>query len=61
MQEDHKMTDDEKDQIAELAAQKAYNKFYQAVGKSVVKKSLWLLGAGCAFVWFFIHSGSIPK
>lgn len=55
------LTDTEKDEIAELAAQKAYDKFYLAVGKNVVKKALWVLGASAAFIWLFIQSGEVPK
>ena len=54
------LTNAEKDEIAELAATKAYERFYAAVGKSVTKKILWVLGAGCASVWFFIENG-LPK
>ena len=54
------LTEAEKDEIAELAATKAYERFYLAVGKSVTKKILWVLGAGCAVVWLFIENG-IPK
>ena len=47
-------------EIAELAATKAYERFYLAVGKSVAKKILWVLGAGFAAIWFFIENG-FPK
>jgi hypothetical protein len=43
--------------IAELAANKAYDRFYLAVGKSITKKILWVLGAGVAAVWWFIEGG----
>jgi hypothetical protein len=56
-----KLTDAEKDEIAELAAKKAYDILYIAVGKSVVKKILWLLGAAAAVVWFYLQNGSAPK
>ena len=38
---ERKLTEQEKDEIAELAAQKAYDRFYLAVGKSVTKKLMW--------------------
>jgi hypothetical protein len=44
--------------IAELAANKAYDRFYLAVGKSITKKILWVLGAGVAAAWWFIEGGS---
>ena len=60
MQEDHHLTDAEKDEIAELAANKAYDRFYQAVGKSVTKKLLWILGAVGVAIWMYLN-GDIPK
>ena len=54
--EDHKLTDAEKNEIAELAAQKAYEKFYQSVGQSVVKKAMWVIGAGVAFAYLWLKS-----
>ena len=54
---DHKLTDQEKEQIAELAADKAYDRFYLAVGKSVTKKLMWIIGAGAAAIWLFIEGG----
>ena len=50
------LTDAEKDEIAELAADKAYQRFYSVVGESVVKKAVWVLGA----IWVYF-SGDIPK
>ena len=35
---DRPLTDAEKDEIAELAANKAYDRFYLAVGKSITKR-----------------------
>jgi|TARA_B110000495_G_C22473405_1_gene293262 hypothetical protein len=52
---EHKLTDQEKEQIAELAADKAYDRFYLAVGKSVTKKLMWIIGAGAAAIWFFLE------
>ena len=54
---DHKLTDQEKEQIAELAADKAYDRFYLAVGKSVPKKLMWIIGAGAAAIWLFMEGG----
>ena len=58
--ENHNLTDNEKDEIAELAANKAYDRFYQAVGKSVTKKLLWILGAVAVVIWMYLN-GDIPK
>jgi hypothetical protein len=51
----------EKDEIAELAANKAYERFYSSVGESVVKKVLWILGAGALAAWYLMSQGGIPK
>lgn len=55
---DHKLTDEEKRQIAELAADIAYDRFYLSVGKSVTKKLMWVIGAGAAAIWFFMEGGT---
>ena len=55
------LTDAEKNEIAELAATIAYARFYQAVGQGIVRKALWALGAGAAFVWFIMQGGEVPK
>ena len=54
-----KLTKEEMEIIAELAANKAYDRFYLAVGKSITKKILWVLGAGVAAVWWFIEGGNL--
>ena len=54
------LTDAEKDEIAELAADKAYQRFYAVVGESVVKKAVWILGAAAVAIWVYF-SGDIPK
>ena len=53
---DRPLTDAEKDEIANLAANKAYDRFYLAVGKSIMKKIMWVIGAGAFSVWAFINS-----
>ena len=55
------LTDAEKNEIAELAADKAYERFYSAVGESIVKKALWVLGAGALAACVLISQGSIQK
>jgi|TARA_B110000967_G_C18797275_1_gene516459 hypothetical protein len=57
---DRELTDAEMDKIAELAASKAFDKFHQAVGRSVIKKSAWLAAAVAAAVLVFLQEG-IPK
>lgn len=57
---DRELTDIEMDKIAELAASKAFDKFHQAVGRSVIKKSAWLAAAVAAAVLVFLQEG-IPK
>jgi hypothetical protein len=59
--DDRKLTDTEKAEIAELAADIAYQRFYSAVGESVVKKVLWVLGAGALAAWYLLSQGGIPK
>ena len=39
------LTDDQIELIAERAAEKALEKVYSSIGKSVVHKFLWLIGA----------------
>ena len=57
---DHKLTDAEKDEIAELAADKAYQRFYSVVGESVVKKAVRVLGAGAVAIYMYFN-GDLPK
>jgi hypothetical protein len=48
------LTDEQIELIAERAAEKALEKVYASVGKSVVHKLLWLIGAAAlaAFAYF---------
>lgn len=55
------LTEAEKHEIAELAADIAYKRFYSSVGESVVKKALWVLGAGAIAAWYLITQGGVPK
>ena len=54
---DTKLTKLEKEEIAELASQKAYDRFYLAVGKSVVKKLMWIIGASAFACWLYFKEG----
>ena len=40
------LTDEQIDHIAEKAAEVAFKKIYEEVGRSVVKKIFWIVGAG---------------
>ena len=48
------LTEEQLDVIAERAAERALEKVYASVGKSVVHKILWLVGAAAlaAFAYF---------
>lgn len=56
------LTDDQIEAIAERAAEVAFEKIYQEVGKSVLKKLAWLVGAATVglAMWLGGH-GSLPK
>jgi hypothetical protein len=56
------LSDQEIEEIAERAAEKAVQKFYLEVGKATVKKSLMIIGAAVVFllIWLGSH-GQIPK
>lgn len=47
------LSEDEIDKLADKAAEKALNKVYQEVGKSVLRKAAWALGIGVSalLVW----------
>jgi|TARA_R110000744_G_scaffold160005_1_gene276217 hypothetical protein len=51
------LTESEMDKIAEMAATKAFDKFHQAVGRSVIKKSAWLAAAVAAAILVFLQEG----
>ena len=40
------LSDDQIEAIAERAAERALEKVYESIGRSVVKKALWVIGAG---------------
>ena len=54
------LTDEEIEQIAARASEIAYARFYQKVGESVIRRGLFILGAGAAAIWFYMN-GEIPK
>ena len=53
---DRKLTDSEKQEIAEMV----YARFYAVVGESVVKKAVWILGAGALAIYVYLN-GEVPK
>ena len=57
---DRELTDIEINKIAEIAANKAYQRFYSVVGERVVKEAVWILGAGAFAIWVYFN-GDIPK
>jgi len=59
---DVQLSDAQIDTIAEKAAEKAFNKIYAEVGKSVLTKLAWLTGAAVVglFIWLGGHN-SLPK
>lgn len=41
------ISEEQLEAIAERAAERALAKVYESIGRSVVKKMLWVLGAAC--------------
>ena len=59
---DINLSDDQIEKIAERAAEVAFKKNYEEVGKSVVKKIFWIVGAGSLFILMWLGSnGQLPK
>tara|TARA_R110000803_G_scaffold101359_1_gene169255 strand:+ start:270 stop:458 length:189 start_codon:yes stop_codon:yes gene_type:complete len=56
------LTDAQIDEIAEKAAERAFQKIYQNVGKSVLTKLTWMAGAAVIglFMWLG-NNGTLPK
>ena len=52
------LTDDQIEQIAERAAEVAFEKIYKEVGKSVLTKLAWMAGAAVVglFIWLGGHT-----
>lgn len=52
------LTDEQIEEIAEKAAEKAIEKLtgdvYKAVGKSVVEKAIWIVGAISLGIWLYL-------
>ena len=47
------LTDEQIEAIAERAAEVAFKKIYEEVGKSIIKKAFWVVGAAvvAALMW----------
>lgn len=63
MGNDHPLSDEQIEAIAEKAAEKAVAKItavvYQNVGKSVVERAFWLIGALAIGLYFWLSSKGI--
>jgi hypothetical protein len=56
------LSDQEIEEIAERAAEKAVEKFYLEIGKATVKKAMMVIGAGVVFLLIWLGSnGQLPK
>lgn len=56
------LTDAQIDEIAEKAAERAFQKIYQNVGKSVLTKLTWMVGAAVVGLFMWLGgNGSLPK
>jgi len=56
------LSDQEIEEIAERAAEKAVEKFYLEIGKATVKKAMMVIGAGVVFLLIWLGSnGQMPK
>jgi hypothetical protein len=56
------LTDAQIEVIAERAAEVAFEKIYQEVGKSVLKKLAWLTGAATIGLFMWLGgNGHLPK
>ena len=59
---DINLSDAQIEAIAERAAEVAFKKIYEEVGKSVVKKIFLIVGAGALFILMWLGSnGQLPK
>ena len=56
------LTDAQIDEIAEKAAERASQKIYQNVGKSVLTKLTWMVGAAVVGLFMWLGgNGTLPK
>ena len=55
------LTDEQINHIAEKAAEVAFKKIYEEVGRSVVKKIFWIVGAGALGLLFWMSGNGTLK
>lgn len=56
------LSDEQIESIAERAAEKAIERVYMEIGKSVVRKTLWLIGVVAVGGWLYLSStGKAPR
>jgi hypothetical protein len=58
---ENQLTEEQVEAIAERAAEKALEKVYTSIGKSVVNKFLWLLGAASLAVLAWLNGAGHLK
>jgi len=56
-----KMSEEDIDKIVEKAVDKAIEKLYTEIGKSVLKKGLWLIGFIMVSAALWLSNGHVPK
>lgn len=56
-----KMSEEDIDKIVEKAVDKAIEKLYTEIGKSVIKKGLWLIGFIMVSAALWLSNGHVPK
>lgn len=57
---DRRKLSDEQEAIAQRAADIAFEKFYAEVGKSIVRKFLWVVGAVTVALLMWLGGRGIP-
>lgn len=56
------LTDEQIEAIAERAAEVAFKKIYEEVGRSVIKRIFWIVGAATLFLMMWMAgNGHVPK
>jgi hypothetical protein len=56
-----KLTEAEIEHIAERAADKAIEKVYSQIGKSVAQKIIWIIGVATVGVFMFVSGREVLK
>ena len=54
------ISEEDLDKIAERAAEKAFEKIYSTVGKGVLTRLAWLVGAAALGIIYWLGSKGIP-